>query len=109
MQNTYQDRRERNRSANDLASLAQEALVLLQAGSTRQTTTRKVAAVAKEALTRLRTLTGDDYRQAIDGLERLVQGHAARGTAWNQVVDQMERVLQWTQNAPMASQVRRGV
>jgi hypothetical protein len=104
-----EQRKIQNRTVNDLAWVAQEALLRIQAGTSSQTIIPKLAFAAKEALLRLRPLTGGDYRVAIDDLERLIHSHQARGTAWDETIGQMERILQETQNAPMAPREMRVV
>lgn len=89
----------KNRQANDWAWFTQEVVIRLQDG---KTVSPKLIAWAKEALVGLRDLTGADYREVIEDLDRLIGGHAPRGAAWSQTIDQMENVLQWTQNAPMS-------
>lgn len=106
---TSEEIKQRNRKASDLAWLAQEALVRIAGGRASDDLKPKLAGVAKEALIRLRDLTKDDYRLVIEDLDRLIGRHQARGSAWSEAIDQMESVLQWTQNAPMAPRVRRAV
>ena len=96
------ERMEKNRQVYDFAWLAQEAIIRIHQGGCSQTATAKLAGVAKEALLRLRPLTGETYQIAVDDLCRLEQRHQARGTTWTETINQMEDLLQWLDNAPMA-------
>lgn len=93
-----------NRDANELSWLAQEIIYRIVDG---KALTPKLATTAKEALIRLRVLTQGDYRMVIEDLDRLITGHTPRGAAWDATIDQMESVLQWTQNSPMTPRVVR--